>query len=115
MKQMESKDFIQTSLEFLTSNNWRIKEEVLNLIIVNLLNKIDPEFDYQSFILILSKLSNDEHPKVRFVAKEALTILATKGNKDIVMDLCGKYIVHNEYIKIQDKVHSDSIMTFNEK
>ena len=115
MKGLDSKEFMQLSLEFLTSNNWRIREEMLNLIIINILNKIDPEFDYYSFIPLLSKLSNDEHPKVRFVAKEALAILATKGNKELVMKLCGQYIVHNEYVKIQEKVITENSVTFNEK
>ena len=115
MKGIESSEFIKLSFEYLSSNNWRIREEMLNLIIINIINKIDPEFDYQSFIPILSKLSNDEHPKVRFVAKEALAILATKGNKELVMSLCGQYIVHNEYVKIQEKVVSENSMTFNEK
>lgn len=87
MKNMDNNFFISTSLQFLTSNNWRIREEILNLIIINLLNKIEVDFDYKSMITHLAKLVNDDNAKVRFVAREALAILANKGDKSKVMEL----------------------------
>lgn len=115
MKAMPNKEFIEASVEFLDSSNWRIREEILNLIIINILNKIDPDFDYQGLIQAMSKLVNDDNPKVRFVAREALAIMAHKGDREKVMDLCGQFIVHNEYCKIDERVNSEGIMTFNEK
>jgi hypothetical protein len=78
---MSNKDFIANSINSLSSNNWRTREEVLNLIIINILNKIDPDLDYKSLTTALSKLVHDENPKVRFVAQEAISILARNGDE----------------------------------
>lgn len=115
MKSMPVADFLDCATEYLSSNNWRIREEILNLIIISIMNKIEPGYDYQTLIFGISKLINDDNPKVRFVAKEALAILANRGDKQKVMDLCGQVIVHNEYLKISERLENNMVLTFNEK
>jgi HEAT repeat protein len=87
MKAIPNKEFLELSIQFLTSNNWRIREEILNLIIINTLNKIDSDFDYEGVIKAISKLVNDDNAKVRFVSRESLAILANKGDRETVLDL----------------------------
>ena len=99
MKLIDSKEFIKTIIEYINSDDWKIREEMLNLLIIHILNKIDSSFDYEHVVPILATLTKEENAKIRFIAKEALTILATKGNKSLVMSLWGELIVHNEYIK----------------
>lgn len=114
MKIMNNKQFLSICISNLESTNWRIREEILNLIIINILNKIDPDFDYKSLIIALSKLINDENQKVRFVTHETLALLASKGDQQKVMDLWGQFIVHNEYLKFADKVDNNRAVIFNE-
>jgi len=71
MKPMASKDFITTSIRFLKSPNWRIREEILNLIIINLMKEVDPKLDFEKVVNEISQCITDENPKVRFVAREA--------------------------------------------
>lgn len=115
MKAIPNKEFLELSIQFLTSNNWRIREEILNLIIINTLNKIDSDFDYEGVIKAISKLVNDDNAKVRFVSRESLAILANKGDRETVLDLWGQLVVHNEYLKLNDRLWTETIMAFNEK
>lgn len=87
MKSMSDKDYLSTVIPFLTSHNWRIREEILNLMIINILNKVEEDFDYTTVIIALSRLMNDDNAKVRFVARETLATLATKGDKQKVLEI----------------------------
>lgn len=78
---MKSNELAKTVIEHLNSENWKIREEMLNLLIIHMLKYEKQDFDYQLIVPILAKLCNNDNSKIRFVAKEALTILATKGDK----------------------------------
>jgi hypothetical protein len=115
MKRLDKKKFFKVATQFLNSNNWRIREEVLNLMIISMLDSMEGDFDYLEIIKAISKLVNDDNPKVRFVARESLAIMTNKGDRDVVLDLWGQLVVHNEYLKLNERLLNRTIMTFNEK
>ena len=69
---MKSNELVKTVIEHLNSENWKIREEMLNLLIIHMLKYEKQDFDYQLIVPILAKLCNNDNSKIRFVAKEAL-------------------------------------------
>ena len=87
MKNTNGKEFIENSLEHLDNSIWRIREEMLNLIIICLMRGVAKDLDYETIIAKLANLVADSNPKVRFVAREAIAVLASKGDHDKVIEL----------------------------
>jgi len=115
MKSMDGNSFIMESIQYLDSTNWRIREEILNLLIIRMMKEISPNLNFEHVTGVISKLVNDENAKVRFVAREALATLAKNGDQEKVMQSLGEIVVHNDFVKIVDILNNNTIVTFNEK
>lgn len=70
--------FFKMILPYIYNNNWHIREEILNLMIISFLWGPN-EIDSSRIIDTLATCLNDEKPKIKFVAREALAALCFKG------------------------------------
>ena len=69
----------------LSSSNWHIREEVVIIILACMLDGV--EFDYLYFVPQLAKLLDDSKTKIRYVTTEALAVLASKNQEELVLTL----------------------------
>ncbi|CAI2371983.1 unnamed protein product [Moneuplotes crassus] len=114
MKSMPSKSFVEQSLSNIISDNWRLKEEIVNLLIICMISDVDKSLDIDKTVESLASLVTDEHSKVRFVAREACAMFAKKGSTEKIMKKLGDTVVHNDYVKINEILEKNYMVTFNE-
>lgn len=82
-------------IDALSSSNWHVREEALNVIITAiLLAKENYDYDFLSLVLPMAKLLDDPKTKIRFVTIEALTVLANTYGLDVIDDILKPIIDH---------------------
>ncbi|CAI2372608.1 unnamed protein product [Moneuplotes crassus] len=114
IESMPSKIFVEQALSYAHNDNWKVKEEILNLLIICLIKGIDKSLNIEHTVSQLAILVADDHSKVRFVAREACAMLALKGKTEKIMNTLGNLVIHNEYLKIKEIIEKNNFVTFNE-
>eukprot|EP01028_Stygiella_incarcerata_P012641 TRINITY_DN7997_c0_g1_i2.p1 TRINITY_DN7997_c0_g1~~TRINITY_DN7997_c0_g1_i2.p1 ORF type:complete len:900 (+),score=210.30 TRINITY_DN7997_c0_g1_i2:357-3056(+) len=62
-------------LEHIRHQNWRVREEVLNQVIRNLLMHPRAEYNFSHIVYEVLKVLNDVRPKVKFVGVEVMAVI----------------------------------------
>ena len=105
-------------LPFLESVNWHIREETLTFIIklfLNHHNKNDDlnqsfkEIDYPSLINAISKLLDDDKPKVVQIVYETIATIAQLGDNTRVLELLLEIVDQETYRKLCDRIEAGAL------
>lgn len=99
MKQRKQSTYINMLLPYLGSTSWHIRNEILHLILVSVLNDKN-DFDYFIVVDAIAKLLDDTKSTVRFTCRETLAALVIKGIKTRVYEILYEIVDKKEYSRL---------------
>ncbi|KAL7748443.1 hypothetical protein RI367_006136 [Sorochytrium milnesiophthora] len=97
---MTPKPIIAIALHYTSHENARLKEEVVNLVIVALLLFTRFDFEFPSLIADLLTTLRDSKPKLKYVAVEAFAVIAHRISSAKVLRLLKSYGVEDETLQM---------------
>lgn len=101
LKELRLAKLLPSLLDGLKAANWHLREESLNVLLAAMLvPDLVHDVDFLELVPAITPLVDDEKPKVRYVAQEALSVLS---------HVCGKSRVLTELQPLLDPLTLDSL------
>jgi hypothetical protein len=102
MRGRKQSTYISMLAPYLNSSNWHVREEILHLILISILNGIE-DIDYYLVVDSIAKLLDDQKSTVRFTWRETLAALVLKGDQKKVCEILYEKVEKKTYNKLCDR------------